>query len=330
MVGESALQQPDSHVNASMAVEEILDQLAADVGTLGPAELSPLVIERLDVSDTLDAGYAALLETRLIAALYRKGVVQVVRCLECRATRMNVEDGHWIVRQGLSRREDLEMLTKKYGAKATLRGVLTLHRNPDSLALDVEITRTNTAAVLFAESYRFDASTALLYRGADAEKSREERRADLQDRLDGRPHFGQALAVGAMLVPEEGDSPIIGAFGSYRLYEAFGEWRQHRVGLNLGAFMHSSRLAGAVVQVSMYTRLNSFSLYGSQLFLGGGAGGFLTGGGGNTPMGTGSVELLLGERMTIQASVSWVHPFEFADKHKVGGVVPQGGVGFLW
>jgi hypothetical protein len=332
-VDERILAQPGSTVNASQVVEEMLEDLAADLASRFGNRLSPLIVEGVTLSPNLNPGYAALLEARLVAALHRTDAVQVVRCFECRSTQVNVEGAVWTARQGLTRRADLAQVADRYGARAVLRAALTLSTDPDALALDVEVTRVEDAAVLFAEGYRYDAGTALLYRGTDAAATRAERRADLQARLDGRPSFGHAVAFGAMSVSseEEGAGPILGPFASYRLYESFGAYRELRAGLNLGGFIHSSRLAGAVLQASIHRRVNAFSLYGPQLFLGLGGGGFLTGGGGNTAMATFSAELLLGERMMLQASASWIHPFDFAERGaKVGGLTPQAGVGLLW
>ncbi len=331
-IDERILATPGQSVNASEVVEEMLDDLAGDLAALGTAQLSPLVIEGIEVSPNVNPRYAALLETRLIAALQRTHAVRVVRCLECRTTRVDVEGAAWTARQGLTRRSDLATLAEGYGAKAVLRGVLTLRQQPDGLALDVEVTRLADAQVLFAEGYRYDAGTALLYRGADATATRAQRRKELEDRLDGRPSFGHGVSFGGMLVPSEGEEgPVMGGFASYRIYESFGRYRDFRAGLNLGGFIHSSRLAGAVLQASLHRRVNALNVYGPQLFLGLGAGGFLTGGGGNTGMGTFSAELLLGQRLMLQASVSWIHPFEFAGGgSNVGGITPQAGAGISW
>lgn len=329
---ERPLLTGDEAVSASQALDELLLDFAADVAAEGSARVSPIAIERVHVSGDFEPSYAAVLETRVVAALRRARVGEVLRCLECSATQGRVEEGTWVVRRGLTRKADLVRVAQSYGAKALLSVALTRMKEPDGLALDVQLTRAEDSAILFAEGYRFDASRALVYRGSSDARKREAQLADIEDRLANRPHFGHGVYLGVMSVGSDSrEGPIVGFSGAYRIYEKFGARRQYRVGFSAGGFLHSSRLAGALLSVVIMGRLTEESLYWPELHFGGHAGGFITGGAGNSPMGGLQLEVLFGRRFALHAGASWIHPFDLGKRgENVGSLCPQAGLGMVW
>lgn len=329
---ERALLTGGDTISASDALDELLIELAADLKAQGSLLTSPVLLERVHVSSDFDPSYAAVLEARILAALKRARVGEVLRCLECTATQGRVEAGAWVVRRGLTRKADLDLVGKRYGATTLLAVALTRTRGPDGLALDAQLTRAADAAIVFAEGYRFDVRRALIYRGSDDVRRREAQLEDIADRLANRPHFGHGVYLGAMIMGSDSpEGPVTGFTGSYRLYEKFGARRQFRVGLTAGGFLHSSRLAGALLGVVVLGRLTEESLYWPEVYFGGEAGGFITGGAGNTPMGGLQIEVLFGRRFALHAGALWIHPFDLAKRGEmIGTVCPRAGLGVVW
>lgn len=329
---EKQISSPTDEVDASDALDEMIDELASDLARLGSGHFAPILLERVRLSDNFNPQFAAILEARLATAIFQATSSPLLRCVECWATRGRVENATWIVTRGITTREEMQALAKKYGARTFLSVSLTLYSAPNSMALDVELVRAEDNSIAFAESYRIHPYTALVYRAADRHQSREAKLKDLQDRIDARPVFGHGAVFGPMMLPSTSvQGNIYGAYGAYRLYEKFGESRQWRFGVQAGGFLHTSRLAGAIVGLSLTRRLFDENVFEPSLHVGGSVGGFLTGGGGNTPILTVQAEYLLVHRLALQASLSYVIPFQLGGgTETVGGLSPQGGVAFVW
>ncbi|WP_375771492.1 hypothetical protein NR798_11485 [Archangium gephyra] len=331
---EGRLVRPGEQVDANDALEEILDEFAADLARLGANRVAPILLERVRVSENMNPEFATNLEARLVAAIHRAANMSVVRCYECYATHAEVEDGVWVVRRGISRREDLQKLAKKYNAQVVLNVSLTLHTAPNSLAFDVEMVRAMDSTIVFAEGYRVHPHTALLYRSADKVQSREVRLKDLEDRINERPRFHHALHFGAIMIPTSGhpDGPIWGAYTAYRLSEAFGEERDWRAGVTLAGILNPARMAGGLASATLIRRLNKENVYSINCFAGGSAGFLITGAVGNAPMFNAQMECVLAHRITLQASLGVLVPFKSSAEstYTVGGLSPQAGMGFTW
>jgi hypothetical protein len=331
---EGRLVRPGDQVDANDALDEILDEFAADVARLGANRVSPILLERVQVSENMNPEFASILEARMVSAIYRAVNVRVVRCFECYATHAEVEDGAWVVRRGISRREDLQSLAKKYNAQVVLKASLTLHTAPNALAFDVELVRAEDSTIFFAEGYRVHPHTAMLYRSADKMQSREVRLKDLEDRVNARPRFNHAFHVGAMIIPTEGhpDGAIWTPYLAYRFTEAFGEDRTWRAGVTLASVLNPTRLVGGIVSGTLLTRMNAENVYSINCFGGGSVGFLLTGVQGNSPMLNAQLECVLAHRVTLQGSLGYLVPFQSSAEstYTIGGLSPQAGVAFTW
>jgi hypothetical protein len=319
-------------VDASAALDEMLDELAADLVRVGSARASPVLLERITVSDNIHPRFAAILEARLAAALQRAASFAVMRCTECWATRGRIEQGAWVVTRGATRRDELKALADTYGARTLLSAYLSLDEAPQTLALDVQLVRAEDSTITFAEGYRFHPDTALLSRGADTAQARDARLRDLEDRVAGRTSFGHGALIGVMRVPSKApEGAIIAPYASYRLYEKFGDARQHRFGLSMGGVLSGQRLAGGILAMGLWTQLSGQNLFSPSLHVGASVGALITGGAGNSPLFTLHGEYLFGQRLAAQVSLGYLIPFDLAERgHDVGGIIPQGGVAFLW
>src|SRR4051794_34224924 len=162
---ESQIVSPGRDVSADDVVDEMVDEFAADMARLGAAKVSPILMQRVRVSENMNPAYAQIFEARLAAAVFRAANVALVRCVECSATRSRVDGGEWVVTRGVTTREQAQEVARKYGARSFLDVSLTLRDRPASVAMDVEMVRAEDSSIAFAEAYRMDADNALLYRG---------------------------------------------------------------------------------------------------------------------------------------------------------------------
>ncbi len=329
---EEQIMSPTDEVDASDALDEMIDEFVSDLARLGSGHYAPILLERVRLSDNFNPQFAAVLESRLATAIFQATSSPLVRCVECWATRGRVENATWIVTRGITTREEMQTVAKKYGARTFLSVSLTLYTAPSSMALDVELVRAEDSSIAFAESYRIHPYTAHVYRAADRHQSREAKLKDLQARIDGKPVFGHGAVFGTMMIPSSSiEGNIYGMYGAYRLYEKFGDERQWRFGVTAGGFLHTSRLAGAILGLAISRRLFDENVFKPSLHVGGAVGGLITGSGGNTPIFTINAEYLLVHRIALQASLSYVLEFKLGGgTEEVGGFSPQGGVAFVW
>ncbi|HVE87126.1 MAG TPA: hypothetical protein VND93_29930, partial [Myxococcales bacterium] len=259
---EQELALPVETVDANDVLDEILDEFAADMAKLGSAHTTPVLLQRVRVSDNMNQDFAQVLEARMVASLEKASSVAVVRCFECFATKSRVENATWVVSRGITDREELQQVAAKYGAKMLLSAVLTLYTNPNSLALDVELVKADDGTIAFAEGYRVQPQTAQLYRSADRAQKREARLKDLEDRLAQRPQFGARVSLGAMLIPSDSTSGVVvGAHANVRVFEKFGMDREWWLGLNAGGFTNPNRISALTMGVSAQRLITPDDVY---------------------------------------------------------------------
>ena len=333
---ENDLVLPVEKVDANDVLDEILAELAADVAKLGAAHVSPMLLQRVRVSDNMNEDFAQVLEARMVAAIDKGASVAVVKCFECFATRSRVENATWVVSRGITDKEELTRTAAKYGARMLMSAVLTLYTNPNSLALDVELVKADDGTIFWAEGYRVHPSTAQLFRSADRAQKREERLKDLEERLNNRPQFGTAAFLGAMLLPSDSlNGAVVGAHAQVRLFEKFGVEREWWLGFNAGGFTNPSRFTGLMLAASVERQLTPGDVYLPQCHLGGSAGFMVSlandGSWVGSPTFGGVGECVFAHRFGLYAGLGIVWPFQLgAAGFNYGGVVPEGGAVVLW
>jgi hypothetical protein len=329
---EERFARPGEEIDASEALDEMIDEVAADVARLGAGRVSPILLERLRLSPNLDPGLAAILEARLAAALHRATDAVLVKCVECDATRAQVVDSAWVVSRGITRREQAQDLARRYGARTFLTVSLSARVLPASLALDVELVRGDDGAIAYAESYRYGGDNAMLYRGADRAQAREQRLKDLEDRLNEKPSWGYAALVGYVIIPSTG-TKVEGPYGALRLDERFGDDRQHRISITAGGFDGGrSGVSGGLLQFGVSTRLSPPNVWSQTFHVGAVAGWYLGGGVGNTPFFGATAEYRIATRLGLHATLGYLSKFKYMGRPdpEIGGVVPELGVSFIW
>ena len=333
---EQELALPVETVDANDVLDEILDEFAADVAKLGSAHTSPVLLQRVRVSDNMNQEFAQVLEARMVASLQKASSVAVVRCFECFATRSRVENASWVVSRGITDREELQRVAAKYGARMLLSAVLTLYTNPNSLALDVELVKADDGTIAFAEGYRVHPQTAQLYRSADRAQKREARLKDLEERLNQRPQFGTMVSLGAMLIPSDSPSGVVvGAHANVRVFEKFGLDREWWLGLNAGGFTNPNRISALTLGVSAQRQITPDDVYLPSCHAGGLGGYMVTVAPDGTTVGTptigGIAECIFAHRFAVHAGLHVVIPFQLgATGFNYGGVAPEGGAAVTW
>jgi hypothetical protein len=322
------LATPGHKVDANEILDEIIDEWTSDMARLGAVHYSPVLFDRIRLSSNVAPQFGAILETRMIAALLRATSVNVVRCVECSATRSRIENASWVLTRGVTRKAELASLGKEYAAKALLSVSLTVEQNPALLAMDVELTRADDATVLFAETYRATSEDALIYRGADRAQSREQALKDLQRRLDARPLWAMNALSEAVLIPSSGQASW-GAIGLVDVLERGGADREWMVGLTAGGLLGD--LTAGAVGATVFRRLGEESINGNGVTLGVTAVGVFTGNAGTSALVTGRLQWVMGYRMGLTASLGYLAPFKVANKDpSFGGLVPGAGGVITW
>ena len=316
-------------IDANDILDEMLDQLAADVARLGPLRIGPILLERVRLSDNLNPDFAPVLEARLAASVARTTEVALLRCAECWATRGRLENGAWVVSRGVNRKEEIAAVAQKYAARTLLTVALTLLDEPSTLAMDVELVRADDSSIAFAEQYRMNPETALLYRGVDRTQSRFKRLKELQDRIDQRPRFSHEIDFGTMGLSASG-SLNWGALARYALTEQFGENGAGDAGIEAGGYVNTSLFSTGLVGGVLRLRLGGAQVFSSEVRLVTHAGALLTAGATSFYGGAG-LRLKPAIRVTIFAMLDYVAPFQVRkDGPKYGEFAPQLGLGFTW
>lgn len=318
-------------VSADDVVDEMVDELAADLARLGAAHISPILLDRVRVSDNMNPQYAHILEARLAAAMFRAANVALVRCAECWTTRSRVEQSSYVVTRGMASRADVQKVAGHYNARTLLDVSLTLHEaKPQGLTMDVELVRADDSSIAFAEYYRLDPDKAILYRGADTAQHREARLQMLQDRVNARPRYGHTVDFGAMLIPSDNGS-FWGGIGRYQLTEKFGSDDQYDAGLSLAGYLNTSAFAGGILGAVWNVRLTDGGVWAPEWTVGLNGGAFITGNAGNSAIFGGRLRALMGARISMEAGLSYLLPFQLKGKGTTyGGVCPEVGLGFVW
>jgi hypothetical protein len=321
---------PDaSTVDANDVLDEMLDQLAADVAKLQPSRIGPILIERIRLSDNLNPDFAPVLEARLAASVARAADVALVRCAECWATRGRLEDGAWVVSRGVNRKEELEEVARKYSARTVLTVALTLVDNPSTLAMDVELVRADDSSIAFAEQYRMNPDTALLYRGVDRTQSRLSRLKELQDRIDQRPRFSQEAGFGVMFLSNFGNLSW-GALARYALTEQFGENGVGEVGIEGGGYISTTTFSAGLVGGVLRLRPTDAQILAQDFRFVMHAGALITAGA-TSFYGGGGFRWKPAVRVTVFFLFDYVAPFQpRANGPRFGEFAPQLGAGFTW
>ena len=203
--------------------------------------------------------------------------------------------------------------------------------------------RSTNSTIIFARRYLSDETSAALARDGHKPQTVEQRRAELEAMLLGRPTFGHSAIVGIVRIPYKTpgfNGAISGVCISYRLYEVFGERQAHLFGLQMEGFMDPTLKLGDKKQLpaagGMFTGvyMRSFQFDDMRLpviRVGVNAGGFLGGTIGNSALAGLLLEVKMRYRLAAHAGLFYVAPVSVDELNgRLGGLAFRVGGSFNW
>ena len=318
-------------ISLTELIDEILADVMAELDRRAILRISPMAIREIALGANVKSSFRDKLEAQLVAAMHAGTDVDLVECIECRATKTRIEDGKWVVTRGLVTTDDMRRAGDAIGAKTFLDVSFAFDPDVGVVEMGFRVVRARDAQVVWAEIFRADESTPVLLRSSEAPMKRRDRLRDLEMLLEGRPFYGYMASAGFMLLPY--DDPILGdisgATAGYRIYERFGEERRVMFGLDIMGFFNPERLSGGLLSAGSWWIPIRPDLVNPELRIGAKAGAFIAGTEGNAAVFQLGAELLLRYRFGIYAYVLFMTKSPFAGQD-LGGVGMAAGLSFNW
>lgn len=314
-------------------VEEMTDDLVVDLRDLNLAAVSPVAMRRMGLSPNLSAAFGDFVESTVVSEISNATKLRVKRCVACSSLRSRIEGGDWVVTLGMTQHEDFRREAEALGVKAFLDLRFAFYPGVNIAALNVEVIRAEDGAVMWAETYRSDSSTAAILRSGDRVESRKERLLELERKLDARPYYGHIVYGGGTYIPYDSDAgSISGMAMGYRIYEKFGEDRRWLFGVGAEGFANFSEdnaLLGSFVGATLHYQLTEPNLNSVTVRTGPSLYGFFAGTEGNSAALEWGVDAIMQFRLGVGASAFYFVPTEFAGAD-LGGLGFKGRVTFNW
>lgn len=328
------LQTGQGAIHIYQLVEEMVDEVVADVHDFAHIDaVSPVAVRRVGLTPNLSAEFGAFVEATLVTSLAANTDLTLKQCAACESLRSRVEDGQWVVSLGLTRQEDLRREARRLGVKAFLDAKFSWFPGANVVALNVQIVRAEDGAIMWAETYRSDATNAAILRSGDRVISRAEREKELERLLEARPYYGHMLYVGGSFIPYDGpEGGIGGAALGYRLWEKFGVDRRWMFGIGAEGFLNFSPtnpLLGSFVGASISHEIFPPDLNAPTFRVGGTAAGFITGQEGNSVAFQADFDMVLQFRLGFGVSAMYFLPVSFAGAD-LGGFGAKARASFNW
>jgi len=325
-------------------VDEMLDEVAYQLGKQDALALSPLAIRLVRLSPDLEPEFAATLQARLLARITNTTGIKTTLCVECTSLRSRVEDGQWLVTLGAVRQEDLRRVAAAQGITTFLDLDFTYSPRSNVIWMEAVAFRARDGSVQWTDAYRSDATTAALLRTGRRLPSREERLAELEGKIAARPSYGYSVALGMMKYSYDGPTgDIMGPQATIRIHERFGEEQSQLFGLSVGIFStgapsqngtsdisKGSTTINSVVSGAYYSqRVTSPNLNRPELWPYVELGGIFSGNQGNTGYGEAGLDLHLKWRFSLVGGLMYVLPTKFA-YYDLGGLGWRLRLAFNW
>ena len=151
-------------------------------------------------------GFRPKLESKLVAAIHAGTDIDVVECIECKATRTRIEGGKWVITRGLVTTKEMRDAANRIGAKAFLDVSFAFDPEAHEVEMGFTVVRARDAQVVWSDTFTANETTPMLLRSSEAPMKRKDRLRDLEMLLEGRPFYGYMASAGFMLIPY--DDPI--------------------------------------------------------------------------------------------------------------------------
>lgn len=321
---EELIRRSQGSIDFYELVDEMLDEIAYQVGKQDLQVLSPMAVRAVRLSPNLRPEFARTLEARLTARIAKATGVRMNVCVECSALRSRVEDGQWLVALGAVRQADLKQMAETLGVHSFMDVGFTF--NPESNVVWMEVTafRADNGAVVWTDAYRSDGTTAALLRTGRRIPSRAERVEELDGKIRMRPSYGYAVSLGMMQLGYAGPTgDLNGAVTTLRFHERFGEQQEQLFGFSAGLFLNGFDAQQALRSIlfgAYYSRnLSQPNLNRPEWWAYGEFGGLFSGNEGNSLYGEAGLDVHLKWRLSALGGVMYVRPTKFLD-HDLGGL----------
>jgi hypothetical protein len=312
----------NSSLTIYQVVNELLDDLLADVRDLRLDQVSPLSIRGVGLSPNLSPLFGQWVEGELTARLIQSSKLTLRYCTPCQSVKTDVEGGEWVLKLGWTSHSDMQATARAIGVKSFMDVFVSFVPGANQVMLTVRIYHAETGAIVWAESYTSDASTAAILRSGDRVMTREEAYKELSRKIEQRPYYGYTLYFGGGMIPFEGPAGNID-FNTLgiKFYEKFGEDQRTLFGIVAESAINifSNPLMGAFFGGTLQHRINQPNLNDIQMWAGGALEFFIAGLQGNTLVFEGTFDLIMQFRLGLGASVYYAVPVAFGS-YDIGGV----------
>ena len=335
---EELLQRSQESIDFYDLVDDIMDEIARQLGKEDPNLVSPMAIKLVRLSSNLRPEFARTLEARLIARLSQATAVKIAMCAECTALRSRVEKGNWILTLGAVNQDDLRRIGAQTGVQTFMEIDFTYSPGPNVVWMSAVVYRASDGVVVWSDAYRSDATMTALLRTGKVIPTRAERAAELEGKINARPYYGISLGLGvAQIGYTGGTGDIIGGTMSFRLHEKFGESRSHLFGLSLSFFLTGPPKEGQVPAALNTGMLGAYYSYNlsppnlnrPEVWFYGEGGGMFTGNEGNTFYLEAGADTHLKWRLSLQTGLMYLFHTKFAGQD-LGGLGFRLRVGVNW
>ena len=325
---EQLIQRSNDSIDFFELVDDIMDEIARQLGREDPNLMSPLAIKLVRLSSNLRPEFANTLETRLIARLSNSTNVKIAMCPECNAMRSRVEDGNWILTVGAVNADDLRRIGAKTGVKTFMDIDFSYSPTSNVVWMSAIVYRASDGGVVWSDAYRSDATMAALLRTGRRIPTRAERAAELEQKINMRPYYGYALSLGVLQMGYSAKTGnIAGAQASLRFHEKFGEDLTSLFGLTAGIFttgppsMNKNPQALNSILIGAYYSydLSLPNLNRPEVWLYAEGGGMFSGNEGNTFYVESGLDTHIKWRMSLQGGLMYVFQTKFSG-YDLGGV----------
>jgi hypothetical protein len=327
---EQLIQRSTASIDFFELVDDIMDEIARQLGREDPNLLGPMAIKLVRLSSNLRPEFARTLEARLIARLTNATNVKIAICPECTAVRSRVEDGQWVLTLGAANSDDLRRIGAKTGVKTFMEVDFTYSPTSNVVWMSAVVYRASDGAVVWSDAYRSDATMAALLRTGRKIPTRAERAEELERKINQRPYYGYALSLGVAQIGYAGATgDIAGAQASLRFHEKFGEDLSSLFGMTAGIFTTGPPSADKQPQALNSILLGAYYSYDlsppnlnrPEVWIYGEGGGMFSGNEGNTFYLESGLDTHLKWRLSLQGGLMYVFHTKFSGQD-------LGGVGF--
>ena len=314
----------DDTISIYHVIAELLDELMADIQKLRISQVSPLAIRGVAVSPNLTPLFAQLVEGSITSRFNQSSDIKLRYCASCQSLRTEVDGGEWVLKLGWTKQEDMQAAARLIGVNAFLDAHLSFIPAANQVMLTVKIFSVNNGAVLWAETYSSDETTAAILRSGERVMTREEAYRELTRKIEARPYYGYQLYFGGGMIPFEGPLGDIDFITlGIKFYEKFGQDKRNQFGIfgESALNVFTNPLLGAFFG-GMYQRLiNTPNLNDIQFWGGGALSFFVAGIQGNTLSFESMFDVIMQFRLGLGLSIYYAIPVAF-------GLYDVGGLGY--